>query len=506
MHELATKRLLIVSGAVIAAVFLGTRIADASYFLPTVAAIGSITILFAWKHWQISAVVMAATLFGYIVGNRGFAQAMPIKGIPLFAAEIALMVGVVILLFRAAVAKERVIRRDSLNVFVLLWLIIGGGRLPLDVRSHGIMAVRDSAMVYYALFFFIGQFLAADERARRWLSFALSAGLSVLVPAFIAYTIVPEWFYNNLLFHGVPLIIYKGDIAATMLAAGVFHFYGKVGISRKAWPAVIACFLGAVYPLTRAAIAGMAAAACLHVAARRWRMLVVLAVTAGITGLANIGWTIARGRPVNASRAFQIIEYAGSALNLTDAGKLTSYTGEGDVKGNPIDNNQFRWIWWRTVAEDTWRENPWYGAGFGHDLASRFLIEYGITGDAEFSARSPHSFVMSTFGRLGLVGLLTLVGMLVAMAARTSQAVSRWRTDEAFAESVATWSVCWVIFVSACFGVVLEGPMGAVIFWTVLGMAAAGAPRTARAEDRESTTPDAGPGAKPLPAAQPSAC
>jgi hypothetical protein len=36
-----------------------------------------------------------------------------------------------------------------------------------------------------------------------------------------------------------------------------------------------------------------------------------------------------------------------------------------------------------------------------------------------------------------------------------------------------------VVFLSACFGVVLEGPMGAVVFWTTLGMASARAPNRA---------------------------
>ena len=28
-----------------------------------------------------------------------------------------------------------------------------------------------------------------------------------------------------------------------------------------------------------------------------------------------------------------------------------------------------------------------------------------------------------------------------------------------------------MIFISACFGVILEGPMGAAVFWTLLGLA-----------------------------------
>jgi hypothetical protein len=32
-------------------------------------------------------------------------------------------------------------------------------------------------------------------------------------------------------------------------------------------------------------------------------------------------------------------------------------------------------------------------------------------------------------------------------------------------------SIAAVIWLSSCFGVVLEGPMGAVVFWTALGLA-----------------------------------
>ena len=38
-------------------------------------------------------------------------------------------------------------------------------------------------------------------------------------------------------------------------------------------------------------------------------------------------------------------------------------------------------------------------------------------------------------------------------------------------DSLVYWCMVWGIFGSACFGVVLEGPMGAIVFWTLLGMA-----------------------------------
>jgi CHASE3 domain sensor protein len=44
-----------------------------------------------------------------------------------------------------------------------------------------------------------------------------------------------------------------------------------------------------------------------------------------------------------------------------------------------------------------------------------------------------------------------------------------------------------VILVSACFGVVLEGPMGAVVFWTILGLASA----TSAAEQEQRAAAEA---------------
>jgi hypothetical protein len=75
---------------------------------------------------------------------------------------------------------------------------------------------------------------------------------------------------------------------------------------------------------------------------------------------------------------------------------------------------------------------------------------------------------VTILGRLGLVGLLIFLGFLGLLATRTWRVV---RDPESDATQVAQWIALWPIIVSACFGVVLEGPMGAVLFWTLLGIA-----------------------------------
>ena len=67
---------------------------------------------------------------------------------------------------------------------------------------------------------------------------------------------------------------------------------------------------------------------------------------------------------------------------------------------------------------------------------------------------------------MGLVGLLPFL-LLIALCVRKT-----WRAlNTPDSPAVGLWIAAWVMFVSACFGVVLEGPMGAVVFWLLLGAA-----------------------------------
>ena len=110
--------------------------------------------------------------------------------------------------------------------------------------------------------------------------------------------------------------------------------------------------------------------------------------------------------------------------------------------------------------------NPTFGLGFGYDIAARFLSQYEMVGAEDFSARSPHSMVMSVFGRMGLAGLALWAVVSIGIARMTRHA---FRTKDL--DVIGLASVAWIFWICACFGVVLEGPMGAVVFWTTLGLA-----------------------------------
>src|ERR1044071_426211 len=143
--------------------------------------------------------------------------------------------------------------------------------------------------------------------------------------------------------------------------------------------------------------------------------------------------------------------------SLTDFfGRKTYLSEESSMKG---DNNRFRSMWWRAVVDETIAQNPVFGLGFGYDLARNFLREYSPEMADDFTVRSPHSFLVTTFGRMGLAGLGVLLVLIAIVARRTWRAVRDPSTPRT---TLGLWACVWALFVSACFGVVLEGPMGAV--------------------------------------------
>jgi O-antigen ligase len=464
--DLSLKRRLVSGSGLVIAVVAGSQIASGSYGLSVVIVAAGL-LLMANRLLAIAPDVLVAggILVGYLVGNRGFAQLHP-PNLPLLPAEFALGVAAACGAWRWARTKRIPIRRDALNATLLVWIAVSAVRLPLDFRATGLMAVRDFAMVYYALFFFLAQDWAAEFSQRRWLERCLDIGFMLVAPVSMAFLWRPEWFLS-LTVAGNPLIFVKGDVAGALMAAAGLWYAERFVQTRRISALMISALAigGTAVGNSRAALVALAAGMAWLFVLRRWRTLGFLSAVllSGLAGLAiHAGVS---DRPFSASPLYRVYE---SAMSVVDVDGNRSYSATLEDKP---DNNQFRLVWWRTVIDETWRDGPWFGLGFGHDLAVEFLRRYYADANEDFSARSPHNFLLSVFGRTGVVGLLAFVGVLAAMALAT------WRSRASFARGdqrvshVVLWVTAWAILTSSCFGVVLEGPMGAIVFWTLLGLA-----------------------------------
>jgi hypothetical protein len=446
-------------------VVIGVHLASESYDLAIL-----VVLLSAWlvvkkiSPAAPDAWLLAIALVGYIVGNRGFAQIQPAQGIPLLPAEAVLLVAVPALVIRMALGQAHGLRRDILNYSVLIWVTIGAIRLPLDLHRYGVMALRDFAMIYYAAFFFIAQAFGANAACERVLRKSLTFAFVVLMPAVISILISPDFLLERLTWRGIPIIYHKSDLIATSLAAGFFWLWTRWEKTRhRIWLAASAASL-LLIGIMVSPRAGMFAAAVttgLWLLTGRWRIAAyqaAIVVAASGVAIASLRFT---GRDLRTSIPYSMYEHAVSIFDPAGAG--TYVNGEsGDLGGN----NQFRLIWWRDVIEDTLATGPVLGLGFGSDLSTRFLADYDLLSDETFATRSPHSMIVTVFGRMGFVGLAAWLTVSASMAAMIWRLLKSGDPDGMGLASVVT-----VVWVSACFGVVLEGPMGAILFWTALGLA-----------------------------------
>lgn len=440
----------------------------------TYALAGLLVVLIGWLllEWaggpRPEAWLLAATLAGYLLGNRGFAQLLLTPQFPLLPAEAALLAGVTAAILRMAFRQTAVVIRDALNAAVLVWVLLGAARLWPDFQANGVVALRDFAMIYYALFFFVAQSLARHAPSARLLRGAVLAACAALPITYFIFSRFTDFFLQTLQFRGVPLVFYKDDLVAANLFAGFFLL-----MTVPSWPLLLRGGLAlAAYASafainsSRAAIMGLLVTSAWWAVARRWAPWKLQAVAApfALGGLALLA--AVQERDFKQSRLYTLYEHGASVVDFTGTGRYSTedrrYVG---------DNNRFRLAWWRAVAEETRAGGLVFGLGFGADLTSRFLRTYEFDLGEEFTTRSPHSIVFTVFGRMGLAGLVAFGCIAGAMARRTLRVARRARTDDTALPALGWWSVSWVMLTSACFGVVLEGPMGAILFWTSLGMA-----------------------------------
>jgi O-antigen ligase len=275
----------------------------------------------------------------------------------------------------------------------------------------------------------------------------------------------PRFFQEYLSVHGIPVIIFKGDLAFTFFGVGALVLFYTGRPPARYWSVVVA--IGLVLWLlasdNRASLLGLIAATGILLAAGKWQVPAALGLTGIVAAMVlalmavvgNNTWAAGKLTGM-ADRLHSIVDYRGEGSYMS---------GDSYYKGH---NNQFRAVWWKNIAVETWETNPALGMGFGHDLAGAFLQEYYPEGTAEeFSARSPHNIAITAFGRMGVIGLAVWLTFCAVLMQRTWQTLRRSDDQTGW----ALWCSLWVILVSATFGVVLEGPMGAVVFWSILGMA-----------------------------------
>lgn len=412
-------------------------------------------------------VLLPIVLAGYLFFDKTFAY-LHIPGTPIFVGEIVLVVGAVeAFRGRRLIAVE--MRRSPALALVLAFLLVGSVRLLLfDLASHGVLAVRDSALWYYAAF---TPLLVILLRVRpEWLD-VVRARYSALLPAYLVWAPLAVVLQRIRPFgltvpdSDVPLTSYRPGNVGVHIALALGYLWlverGDTAHDRRRRIALTALgVLGVLVVGTQnragliAATLGLAVAWIVTPLRTRLTMsagaalLVLVAVPAMLNLSVNVG-----ARTVSVQ---QVVENASSIMLGAQA------------SGSLGDNVEWRQRLWGFAVDDLFDSGrEVFGFGYGENIAARYSV------DTQDDLRNPHNSHLSVLVRMGVVGLtvwilLWLVWMVPLVRALWRRGLRRGGTTLA----VWAWAAVGVssILINAFFDPTVEGPQVGIWLWTLTGI------------------------------------
>lgn len=468
------RALIVVVPGVVLAIWLATKTGQGDLPVPTyflIGVVGLLGIKIFTKRIRLEALVLGILLFGYIVGQSGFGHFSfsPSKGI--YLGEVGLMICVAAVFMRLAFTRERLVPRNGMAWAIFALLAIGTLRFVYDFR-HSVqpaVVVRDFATIYYAVFYFIAFSICRQSNSKLFLQRTLIVALICAIFVSGVFFTFPS-VLNYLIVHGRPFIEPRADLTGSFMGFACICFFlnSQVGRHSIRWIVLsFAAFVALLLPLSRATFLGFAAAVVLLILAGQAKFLLRLAIFCiiGIMILTPIVLAVkSTGEETYATMLRDKV------LSIVDPfGNKRSFSSSvGDIAAG---NNEFRAVWWKSVIDETNEKSPLVGLGFGYDLAKRFLRSRQAGNPYEFDTRSPHSIILTVYGRMGILGILSfalVVFHILRSSLRCAAVIRRGKTP---ALDIALWCGAIGILVASCFGVMLEGPMAAIVFWSLLGMA-----------------------------------
>jgi hypothetical protein len=405
-------------------------------------------------------------LVGYFALGKGFAY---IGFAPLYVAEIglalALFAASTILLLDRSLTIAPFFRLEVLLLFAFIaWQVLC--TMPyLDM--YGLDVIRDAALWGYAAFALFILLLVPREAVDR-----LFIIYGKILPYYLAWLLV-AWYFSKISpigFHvptsPTPLIHLKSGDAGVHLAGAAAFMLLRLDLRGARWSNAKLWFLWALWLVNWLAWgasnrAGMFSAligigvVLLWRPSARWHRPVVIALSMFALLMAT--------------------NFSGPIFGTSNTISTEQVTANvtstfGDSHGVLEKTKAWRLNWWEKIIGYTLNgEHFWMGKGYGINLS----VDDGATvGPESDSLRSPHNVFMTVLARSGVPGLILWLLFLASFGSTLARkAVASKRTDS-WDKRYALWLLAyWLAFLfNGSFDVFLEGPMGGVWFWSLVGI------------------------------------
>lgn len=413
---------------------------------------------------------LSVGLLGYAVMGRGFAY---VGFPPIYVGEVLLILGAAVLLARAGWGG---LVGDPLTWVLLLFMAVGATATIPHLGTYGVDAVRDAAQWGYGVFALVVAGLVRDvpgirgvlgwyRRVVPWLLLGPVTVFGLLVVLGDRLPLLP--------FSGVPIVGFKGGDVAVHLA-GVLGFvvlglHRALGAPARAlapsrewfwWGFWLVAFVTTL--TVRASFVTLAFTAgvlfVLRPTGRWWKLLAICGVLLAVAVAFEVEVTVGKSeRPLSVANVVTMVR------------SIFEPVGTGAYDGS----RGWRLQWWSDIVGYTiLGEYFWTGKGYGINLADADGFEV----DAFGSLRSPHNGHLTLLARSGVPGaamwLLLLTSIAISLFRAFRRRLAEGRTDWAH---LNLWLLAYLLaFVTnGAFDVYLEGPMGGIWFWSVVGFALA---------------------------------
>jgi len=352
------------------------------------------------REYPIDLKLIIFAMFGYALAGKGFAYLSPTPSLPLYVGEIVFVIsGVMLVLFR----KEELlstIRKSRLLQILLLFLVYAAVRVWLDRRSFGLLAVRDSSLVYYSFFCFVGATLFVKEKYRTAYTkcFVIAIFIACFSNILTNLRVVGE--ISQVFSYYKP----HADAMIPFIVAGFFYAFYKMRDGKRQYIFLLLLTL-LIIATSKAAYGFAFIAACIF--------LVMLCKRTEVTKLAVVSTVV-----IAFGLALFIAFTEGNDIeienDLINTVQLSS--SDDSFEGSTTD---WRLTWWRVIANDTMEQAPLFGKGFGSDISTEFyFVEYGRVLDPETPGlpRYPHNAFFTILGRLGISGCFFFIIYCICLA------------------------------------------------------------------------------------------
>lgn len=427
------------------------------------------------QPFAIYAPAVAVLLAGYMFFGRPFAY-LHVPGLPVFPGEVVLGIGLVEGLRHVGAVRAVVLRSAPLRCLVAL-LVLGGVRLVLELDDHGLDAVRDSALVYYALnAVLVGTALRLDASViRRWLHwyehalpvFLVWAPVSVLLDQAFGETapFVPD--------SVTPITQVKVSDVAAFSAIAISYLWLRPGIKvrvleryRLAWSGVGLLGLLVAGTQTRGGLlaGGVILGVTFFTVRERARLLSTLGAGFLIVLLLALTFDV---RIQLRYRELSVEQIGENLLSLVQPGAVGADEGDALTR-----NVSWRTDYWQSIiADNLVGDDALVGQGWGQSLATTYDLQ---SPGGEQDLRNAHNSHLSVLGFLGLPGLLLWLGFWCLLAVEAHRLLTRMRHGS---EAPLPWLLGWVwaalvgILFNAVFDPNLEGPQVGIWTWVLAGIA-----------------------------------